>query len=177
MRKEDGLSILWLCIIIVILIVIAYFAANKIFGQNGILDNFKTADIEYNKTEVVDSIKDIVKQKYILDSKYASENKKEIKEIYNEQALLKYLIDKNYIEQLKDIDDNVVQDQYYINLDALESDVAVHQTKENGSKGNGTKVFKLKKENDKYNIYYVDKYGNEQLLGELVYKLEELQKQ
>ena len=39
---------------------------------------------------------------------------------------------------------------------------------ENGSESNGTKVYKIKKLDSKYMIYFVDKYGDEEELGELV---------
>ena len=38
MRKEDGLSILGLIFLIVILLVIAFFAVNKIFGKGGMVE-------------------------------------------------------------------------------------------------------------------------------------------
>ena len=85
---------------------------------------------------------------------------------------MQYLLDSNYIEQLKDIENNPVQDQYFINPDALNSDIATNTLNENGSEGNGTKIFKLKKTEDKYLIYFVDKYGNEEELGELIMKPE-----
>ena len=43
---------------------------------------------------------------------------------------------------------------------------------ENGSDSNGTKVFKIKKVEEKYMIYFVDKFGEETELGELVIKPE-----
>ena len=85
---------------------------------------------------------------------------------------MQYLLESNYIEQLKDIKNNPVQDQYFINPDALNSDIATGTLKENGSDGNGTKLFKLKKVEDKYLIYFVDKYGNEEQLGELIMRPE-----
>ena len=85
---------------------------------------------------------------------------------------MNYLLENKYIEQLKDIKDNLVQDQYYINPDSLNSDIATNAINKNGSEGNGTKIFKIKKENDKYNIYFVNKYGDEENLGELVMKPE-----
>lgn len=172
MRKEDGLSIISLIIIIIILIIIAGFAANKIFGENGVVDNYKKADTEYNKSEIADKLNLIIKEKYVLDYKYALENKKNIDEIFNEQAVMNYLLENKYIEQLKDIEDNLVQDQYFINPDSLNSDIATNAINKNGSEGNGTKIFKVKKENEKYNIYFVNKYGDEENLGELVMKPE-----
>ena len=43
---------------------------------------------------------------------------------------------------------------------------------ENGSNSNGTKVFKIKKLDDNYMIYFVNKYGDEEELGELIMKPE-----
>ena len=172
MRREDGLSAISLIIIIIVLIILAVIAVDKIFGENGVIEKYKTADTEYNKTEIADKINLIIKEKYVLDYKYALENNKNIDEIYNEQIVINYLLENNYIEQLKDVEDNLVQDQYFINPNSLNSDIATNEIKENGSEGNGTKVFKIKKENEKYEIYFVDKYGEEEALGELVLRPE-----
>lgn len=168
MRKEDGLSIISLIFIIVVLGIILVVAAKMVFGKDGIVDRFKEADDEYNKTEIVDKLNLVIKEKYIFDSKYALENKKNVQEICNSEAFFGYLLDKGYIEELKDINDNLVENQYYINANTLNSDIATNVINENGSKSNGTKIYKLKKIEDKYLIYFVDKYGDEQELGELV---------
>lgn len=168
MKKEEGLSIIALIIIIVILLIIAFITANIIFGKNGVVDQIKEVDDEYNKTEIVEKLNLIIKEKYVLDSKYALENNKDIEEVCNAETLFTYLLDNGYIEELKDINDNVVVDQYYINPDSLNSDIATNAINENGSNSNGTKVYKVKKIDDKYMIYFVDKYGNEEELGELV---------
>ena len=167
MRREDGLSIISLVIIVVVLVIIAVIAFNKMFGEQGVVSQYTESDVEYNKTEMVEKLNLIVKEKYVLDYKYASENNKNIEEIYSADAVMKYLLDNKYIEQLKDINDNLVQDQYFINPDSLNSDIATNAINENGSGGNGTKVFKIKKIEEKYMIYFVDKYGEEEELGEL----------
>ncbi len=167
MRREDGLSILSLVIIIAILILVAVFAVNKIFGKNGLVDQIKETDNEYNTTEIVDNLNLIIKEKYVLDSKYALENGKKIEEVCNPDIIFAYLIENGYIEQLMDINDNLVEDQYYINPKAFKGDIASNAINENGSSSNGTKVYKIKKNDDKYMIYFVDKYGEEQELGEL----------
>ena len=66
----------------------------------------------------------------------------------------------------------MVQDQYFINPDSLNSDIATNAIKENGSDGNGTKIFKIKKLDTKYMIYFVDKYGVKEEIGELILKPE-----
>ena len=73
MRKEDGLTIIPLVIIVALLIVLAVFAVKFVFGRNGVVDQLKEADNEYNTTEIVDNLNLIVKEKYVLDSKYALE--------------------------------------------------------------------------------------------------------
>ena len=172
MRREDGLSIVALIIIIVILVVVAVLAYIKIFGEKGIVTQYSESETEYNKEEVVDKLNLIVKEKYIFDSKYATENNQNIDDIYTAEALIKYLMEQEYIEELKDVNDNVVQDQYYINAQKLNGDTASAVTNENGSDSNGTKVFKIKKVEERYMIYFVDKYGEETELGELVIKPE-----
>jgi len=164
MRKQDGLSIIALVIVIAILVLLAGFAYNEI---KNVVDNFKETDIEYNKAEIVEKLNLIVKEKYVKDYQYAQENNQKIEDIYNAEAVINYLIESNYIEQLKDIDDRLVQDEYYINADSLNSDIATQVINENGSNSNGTKVFKIKKIEDRYMMYFVDKYGEQEEIGEL----------
>lgn len=169
MRNENGLSIIALIIAIVILVIIAGVVGNKLWGE---VDKINETDTEYNKEEIAEKLNLIIKEKYVLDYKYASENKKNIDEIFNEEAVMKYLLDSGYIEELKDINDNLVKDQYYINPDSLNSDLATNAINENGSNSNGTKVFKIKKIENKYLIYFVNKYGDEEQIGELIMKPE-----
>ena len=79
MRKEDGLSAIALILIIVILGVIATLAFNKV---QHVVDDLKETDVEYNKTEIVEKLNLIVKEKYVKDYKFAQENNKKIEEVY-----------------------------------------------------------------------------------------------
>lgn len=168
MRKEDGTSLISLIIIVVIIIAVLGIAFKVVLGKGGILEKYSQADYEYNKSEIVEKLNYMIKEKYVLDYKYALENSKSIDEIYSEEIVFQYLLDNGYIEQLKDIEDNLVQDQYFINPESLNTDIATNALRENGSEGNGTKIFKIKKIEDKYMIYYVDKYGEEEEIGQLV---------
>ncbi len=168
MRKEKGFSIIGLIITIIILLAIAIFAINKIFGNDGIVSQYKAEDTEYNKHEVVEKLNLVIKEKYFGDYKYAQENGKNIDEIYTEEAVWTYLMENNYINELKDINDNLVANEYYINTEYLNRDIVSYEVNKNGSEGNGTKVFKIKKIDTKYMIYFVDKYGEEEELGELI---------
>ena len=168
MRKEKRFSIIGLIITIIILLAIAIFAINKIFGNEGIVSQYKEEDTEYNKHEVVEKLNLIIKEKYFGDYKYAQENKKDINEIYTEEAVWAFLMENNYINELKDINDNVVANEYYINTEYLNRDIVSYEVNKNGSEGNGTKVFKIKKIDTKCMIYFVDKYGEEEELGELI---------
>lgn len=168
MRKEKKFSVIGLIITIIILLAIAIFAINKIFGNDGIVSQYKAEDTEYNKHEVVEKLNLIIKEKYFGDYKYAQENNKDINEIYTEEAVWTYLIENNYINELKDINDNLVANEYYINTEYLNRDIVPYEVNKNGSEGNGTKVFKIKKIDTKYMIYFVDKYGEEEELGELI---------
>ena len=174
MRKGDGLSIAGMFLLIIALIALAFFAGDKIFGKDGVMDKITEADNQYNKVEIVDSLNLIVKEKYVLDYKYAIENNLNPDEICTTDNFFKYLLETGYIEQLKDINDNLVQDQYYIRAEALKSDLATGVINENGSESNGTKEYKIKKLEDKYMIFFVDKYGDEEELGELIIKSETL---
>lgn len=168
MRKDGGFSAIALIITIIIIIIIAVIAINKLIGDDGIIRQYKQEDTEYNKTEVVEKLNLIIKEKYFGDYKYAQENKKNIDEIYTEEAVFNYLLENNYIEELRDINDNLVSNEYYIKTESLNRDIVSYEVNPNGSAGNGTKVFKIKKVGTKYMIYFVDKYGNEEELGELV---------
>lgn len=172
MKREDIFSMLTLILGIALVVGLFFLIGTKLFGKQGIIDQYKEADVEYNKTEIVENMNLIVKQKYVLDYKYALENNKKIEEIYTEETAFNYLLDQGYIEQLRDINDNLVQDQYYIKPEALNSDISTFVLNENGSASNGTKIFKIKKLEDKYMIYFVDKYGDEEELGELILKPE-----
>ena len=77
-------------------------------------------------------------------------------------------MENNYINELKDINDNLVANEYYINTEYLNRDIVSYEVNKNGSEGNGTKVFKIKKIDTKCMIYFVDKYGEEEELGELI---------
>ena len=68
----------------------------------------------------------------------------------------------------------MVEDQYYIKPNALKGDIATSVINENGSESNGTKVYKIKKIEEKYLIYFVDKYGEEEELGELILNPEKI---
>ena len=48
------------------------------------------------------------------------------------------------------------------------TDFSENEINENGSDSNGTKLFKIKKIEDKFMIYFVDKDGKEEELGELI---------
>lgn len=174
MRKGDGLSIAGMFLLIIILIIGAIFAAKKIFGRDGMVDKITEVDNEYNKAEIVDSLNLVIKEKYVLDYKYATENNLNPDEVCTTDNFFKYLLENGYIEQLKDINDNLVQDQYYIRAESLKSDLATGVINENGSESNGTKVYKIKKIEEKYMIYFVDKYGDEEELGELIINPETL---
>ena len=172
MKREDIFSILSLLFIIIVLAVIAFFVGKKLFGKQGVIDQYQEGETEYNKTEIVDKLNLLVKEKYVLDYKYASENQKDIEEIYTTETILAYLSEKGYLEPLKDVEDNVIEDEYYINPNAFDSDISTSVINKNGSESNGTKLFKVKKVDDKYIISFIDKYGTEEDLGELNLKPE-----
>lgn len=169
MKREDGLSVLALAIIIVLLLVIIGAVGYKVWVTFNEVKDDATA---YNKDEIAEKLNLMIKEKYVLDYKYASENNQNIDDFYNDEYVINYLIENKFIEQLKDIEDHPVQDQYYINAGQLNSDVSTEVINANGSKSNGTKLFKLKKVEEKYIICYVDKFGEEEELGELVLRPE-----
>ena len=165
MRKREGLSVV-MVLLIGFLLAFGIATAAK-FVWIKVLE-IKEADTEYNKEEVVNNLNFIIKEKYFFEYKYATENHVNFEELYNTDAVIKSLIDNGHIEQLKDINDNPVENQYYIHPETLKSDIEQSEINENGSNSNGTKVFKIKKIEEKLMIYFVDKYGEEEELGELI---------
>ena len=67
MRKDGGFSAIALIITIIIIIIIAVIAINKLIGDDGIIRQYKQEDTEYNKTEVVEKLNLIIKEKYFGD--------------------------------------------------------------------------------------------------------------
>lgn len=169
MKKNQGFSAISLIFSIVIIVVIV--GTIGYVGFN-FINQYTEEDVEYNKIEVLDTLNNIVKGKYVVDSKQAADNKQNIDEIYNDDVVIQYLLANKYVEILKDVNDNVVENQYYINPDGLNSDIATGTLNENGAKGNGTKLFKIKRQENKFSIYFVDKYGEENFIGDLVTKPE-----
>lgn len=165
MKKNEGLSIILLILISIMILVGIGFAANWTWNK---ISEVRAADTEYNKEEVVSNLNMIIKEKYFFEYKYASENHVDFSELYTTEKVIQSLIDNGHIEQLKDINDNLVVDQYYIHPETLKSDFSENEINENGSNSNGTKLFKLKKIDEKFMIYFVDKYGEEEELGELI---------
>ena len=165
MKKNEGLSIIVLILISIMILVGVGFAANWAWNK---ISEVREADTEYNKEEVVSNLNMLIKEKYFFEYKYASENHVDFSELYTTEKVIQSLIDNGHIEQLKDINDNLVADQYYIHPETLKSDFSENEINENGSDSNGTKLFKLKKIDERFMIYFVDKYGEEDELGELI---------
>lgn len=165
MRKNEGLSIIVLILISIMILVGVGFVANWAWNK---ISEVREADTEYNKEEVVSNLNMLIKEKYFFEYKYASENHVDFSELYTTEKVIQSLIDNGHIEQLKDINDNLVEDQYYIHPETLKSDFSENEINENGSDSNGTKLFKLKKIDERFMIYFVDKYGEEEELGELI---------
>ncbi len=83
MKREEGFSVVSFVITIAIIVVIVgviISVALKFINQ------YTEEDTEFNKTEIVDTLNNIVKGKYVLDNKYAQENKKNIDEIYTRRS-------------------------------------------------------------------------------------------
>ena len=139
MKREDIFSVLSLLVIIVVLILISAYVANKLFGKEGVIDQYKEADTEYNKSEIVEKLNLTIKEKYVLDYKYAQENKKDIEEIYTTETAFNFLLEQGYLEPLKDVDDDVVENEYYVNAEKLNSDIATSAINANGAASNKCK--------------------------------------
>lgn len=193
MKKEIRNTIIITLLSLIIVAVIIISAYNLIMGRDGIITKASTVEIEYDKGEVLESLTELVKQKYMAvynEAKQTSDKK--IEDLYNEEVGISYLAEKtvleyyyfsNYNDENKTYtyisDDKKAEDTqkrndcYWINVNNIEK----VKTFGKGSKYNeqrelnNTDVFILEKvvENDitKYVLNYYNLNGEKEYVGDL----------
>lgn len=193
MKKEIRNTIIITLLSLIIVTVIIISAYNAIMGREGIITKASTVEIEYDKGEVLESLTELVKQKYMAvynEAKQTSDKK--IEDLYNEELGISYLAEKtvleyyyfsNYNDENKTYtyiaDDKKAEDTqkrndcYWINVNNIEKVKTFGKGNKYDGNGNQNKidVFLLEKlvENDaiKYVVNYYNLNGEQELVGEL----------
>ena len=165
MRNNEGKAFVNLLIIVVILAIICYIAYNWAVSKDGIITKVTTDEEKYNKSEVLEEINFIITQKYLEVYKKATaggENK--IEQFYNGDKVIAYLkgytCDDNGNINLEEaptetayIEDLASEENcYYVNIKNFKRDITTYGIGENAE--NSSDYFFIRKEDDKYNLYY-----------------------
>lgn len=183
MKKENGLGLIPLIFIIIVLLILIGVAFKLVLGDDGVLEKVTTEEAEYNKTEVLEEINLIIREKY-LDAykKSTSSGKKDnIEQYYNIEKVIKFLkgysggeSGNDYTNQdskviIEDLAGNT--DMYFIKISELKTDINGYGGGENkeGSKD----FFFIKKESEQiYKVYYKNSNGEDEEIGELEFEPE-----
>jgi len=165
--NHKGSSLISLVITIIILIAIASLGVFLTLGEDGILKQVSDEEIEFNKNEVLKQLNTILTQKYIED--YHKESGNNIEQYYNEEEIIKFLKENNYIENNYEPEkQEKTENRYYIHVENLKSDINQFALSKNGNnEGNGKNLFYLQKEESKFFVYYITLGGETEQIGEL----------
>ena len=170
MKKQNGLSMISLVIIIVLLIVAIGVAVKFLGGDNGLVSQVANEEKEYNKNEIIEDLNEIITEKYLEEFKKASDNKElDINSLYNATIVKDYLIEKCYIEEYLDKENNKVENTYFINKDLLKRDIKNYGKGENGKEKDLYIVEINIIDNSNYNfeVCYVNFSGEKENIGSL----------
>lgn len=183
MKKERGLGLISLAIIIIILLILAGVAFKLILGSDGVLEKVTTEEVEYSKTEVLEELNLIIREKYLDAYNKAIEKGKtnNIEQYYTSDKVIKFL--KGYsggesgedysIQDAKVIIEDLVNstDMYYIKISELNFDISNYGKGDN--KENSKDFFFIKKQSEEiYKVYYKNVKGEDEEIGELDIKPE-----
>ena len=183
MKKQNGLGLLSLIIIIAILITLAGVAFKVILGDDGVLDKVTTEEVEYNKTEVLEELNFMITEKYLDAYKKATSSGKKdnIEQYYNIEKVIQFL--KGYSggesgddytnQDSKVVIEDLAQttDAYFIKTSELKTAISGYGEGKNeeGSKD----FFFIKKESEQiYKVYYKNSNGQDEEIGELEFEPE-----
>lgn len=155
MKREDGLTAVWLTVLIAVIVVVIGVVIYYSLGDEGIITKATQDEEEFNKTEVLDELNFTITKKYLGTYKNEVTNGTKIEEVYNSDVVINYLKEQNIIENYKD-NENV----FYVKVDALKSDIKQGKG-ENGS-DKDVYVISKKEESGEYIVFYV-KNENEKI--------------
>lgn len=167
--KEQGLTLIALVITIIILLILAGVSIRLTVGENGVLTKAGNVEIEYNKSEVLEQLNIVLTEIYL--EAYNKEAGKNVENYYNEEKILEYLKEKNYIEDYYDENNSIVNDRYFVVIPTLQRNIKKYGTGKNGNNGgNELDIFyvvKSEKEdveegtpNFEFKLYYVPLKGD-----------------
>ena len=184
MSKEVRNKIIIFIISILIIAGIAYGAYYFTIGRDGLVNKISSVENEFDKTEVIEKIKELVKEKYMEVYNSTKENSDiKLDEAYNEDVAISYLFEKGvidyyyyskYEENSKKYEyvynENVTEqtgkraDLYYINAQNIEN-VNTYGKGEKYTADlevNKNDVFVMEKNAEKYVIKYFNQDGKEE---------------
>lgn len=187
MSKEVRNKIIIFIISILIIAGIAYGAYYFTIGRDGLVNKISSVENEFDKTEVIEKIKELVKEKYMEVYNSTKENSDiKLDEAYNEDVAISYLFEKGvidyyyyskYEENSKKYEyvynENVTEqtgkraDLYYINAQNIEN-VNTYGKGEKYTADlevNKNDVFVMEKNAEKYVIKYFNQDGKEEEVG------------
>lgn len=182
MRNEKGLSLVALAITIVAILTLAGVATYFVLGEDGILEQATTDEVEYNKNEVLEELNFVITQKY-LDAyhKGTSGGSDNIAQYYNTEKVIMFL--KGYtggetgddysVQDTKVLIEDLVEatDMYYINISEFKIDTTSYGTGKNEK--DSKDFFFIKKEGEEqYKVYYRNSEGTDEEIGELEFQPE-----
>jgi len=189
--SENKQKIIAFLITIAILVGIGFGVYYFIFGENGLINKITSVENEYEKTEVLEKLNDLLKEKYMAIYNESKSNPEiKLSESYNSDVAISYFFEKEILDYYyyseyneenneykyianSDVNENTLKrnDLYYIKSKNIENVESFGNGEKYTSdlKVNKNDVFILEKktENDisTYILKYYDKIGNEKEVG------------
>lgn len=183
MVNNEGKAFVTVIIILVILGIVGVVAYNMATGTDGILTKVTSDEEKYDKSEVLEEINFVIKEKYLeAYSKATVGGENKIQEFYNPEKVMAYLkghavkddgsvnleeapTQKIYIEDLVD-----EKDCYYININTFKRDITTYGKGKNEK--DSKDYFFIKKDAEEYKLYYKDSDAKVEEIGALVFEQE-----
>ena len=166
MRNKNGLTLIALVIAIMVIVVLAGVTLKLTIGNDGVLTRAQEVEIEYNKNEVLEELNEVIKEKYL--QAYKESSGKNISDYYNEEKVIEFFIEKGYIEKLKNLSNEEIDNKYFINISALKRNITKYSLGKNGSEGNGKDLFYIDTtDSSAYLVNYVSPNGEVEEVGKL----------
>ena len=134
--KNKGVTLIALIITIIVLLVLAGVSLSALVGDNGILTRAASVEEEYSKSELEEQLTMIINEQLVDAYETISEDESDydISVLFNEENLITYLSDNDYIEvayganeiipvRTPDDDNFVLYDAYYIKASNVSSNI------------------------------------------------------
>lgn len=189
MSKEIRNKIIIFIISILIIAGIAYGAYYFTISRDGLVNKISSVENEFDKTEVIEKFKELVKEKYMEVYNSTKENSDiKLDEAYNADVAISYLFEKGVIDYYyySKYDENTKKYEYVYNEKVTEQTgkrndlyyINVQNIEKVNTYGKGEKytadlevnkndVFVMEKVAEKYIIKYFNQDGKEEEVGAL----------